>query len=426
LDQGRIRKNAPGQIFVLMCFALFVLLAFVGLAIDLGQAYLVKTTLSKAVDAAALTAMRNVSNISGRQAIATNAFNANYSTVPGLGTPPTPSVVFSLDANGNTIVTISATAPVPTSFIRIFGYNTLNVSASATALRNPLVMSLILDRSGSMNNNGGAAALPTAVSDFINFFDNATDNVADISFSGADSVDVKMTTNFTTPVTTAVESMPYRGGTYAYGGLLDGENQILSKPLAPNIIRVAVFFTDGYANTINDPNLNCTGTAKKPVPANWNYGGCAYTVGGVQECGDINTVFFMNTTTGDWTDGKPPFNGNPNTCPNVAPGGTPGTFPATGPGVSSTTNAANITLEATYRTEQLATRMRDTDKITIYSIGLGTLINKPYLLTIANDPGSPNPDSIGPQGEAAFAPDASQLDTVFQVIASKILLRISQ
>ena len=73
------------------------------------------------MDAAALTVMRNVSNISGRQAIATNAFNANYSTVPGLGTPPTPSVVFSLDGNGNTIVTVTATALVTTSFIRIFG-----------------------------------------------------------------------------------------------------------------------------------------------------------------------------------------------------------------------------------------------------------------------------------------------------------------
>ena len=121
LDQGKIRKNAPGQIFVLMCFALFVLLGFVGLAIDLGQAYIVKTTLSKAVDAAALTAMRNVGDISGREAIATNAFNANYSTVPGLGNPPTPSVVFSLDGNGNTIVTVTATASVTTSFIRIFG-----------------------------------------------------------------------------------------------------------------------------------------------------------------------------------------------------------------------------------------------------------------------------------------------------------------
>lgn len=412
LDQGKIRKNARGQIFVLMCFALLVLLGFVGLAIDLGQAYIVKTTLSKAVDAAALTAMRNVSNISGRQAIATNAFNANYSTVPGLGTPPTPSVVFSLDANGNTIVTITATAAVPTSFIRVFGsaYDTLNVSASATALRNPLVMSLILDRSGSMNSNGGAAALPTAVSDFINFFDNATDNVADISFSGADTVDVKMTTNFTTPITSAVEGMPFSGGTYAYGGLLDGDNQILSKPLAPNIIRVAVFFTDGYANTIND-KLKCTSSA---TLTNWNYGGCAYTVGGVQEC---NTVFFMDPTTGDW---------NGNNCANVAQGGTPGTFPAQMPGLSKITNAADITLDATYRTEQLATKMRDTDQITIYSIGLGTLINKPYLLTIANDPASPSPDTIGPQGEAAFAPDASQLDTVFQIIASKILLRISQ
>ena len=43
-------------------------------------------------------------------------------------------------------------------------------------------MSLVLDKSGSMNLNGGSTALPPAVTNFITYFDEGIDNVADISF----------------------------------------------------------------------------------------------------------------------------------------------------------------------------------------------------------------------------------------------------
>ena len=68
-----------------------------------------------------------------------------------------------------------------------------------------------------------------------------------------------------------------------------------------------------------------------------------------------------------------------------------------------------------------------TNNITIYSIGLGDKINEPYLQDIANDPANAATyDPSQPRGQAVFAPDASQLDAVFQTIASKVLLRLSQ
>ena len=104
----------------------------------------------------------------------------------------------------------------------------------------------------------------------------------------------------------------------------------------------------------------------------------------------------------------------------------PYVFPAQDTGTNQAINVTNITADATYRTETLATKMRTTDQITIYSIGLGNLINKPYLQDIANDPAAATYDSSQPSGEAVFAPTAAQLDAVFQTIASKILLRLSQ
>lgn len=427
MDQKKIDKSEHGQILVLLSVLIPLLIIFVGLAIDLGLAYVTKTTLSKSVDAAALAAMRNLNQgQSTATADAQNAFTVNYQSVPGLGTTPTPTITWftaSPCTPGNTCVTIAATATINTLFLRALAVlpgvgsslNTTSITVSATAQRNPLVMATINDRSGSMKNNGGSTVLGPDVKDFISYFDEGIDNVSEISFAGADSVDVSMTTSFATPIDDAVESLVFQGGTYAYGGLLDADKQILSIPPSPNVIRVAVFFTDGYANTVND-NLNCTGTPAKPVLTNWNYGGCAPV-----ECG---TLFFMNPSTGDWTNGKPPFGGSTNTCPNVSNSG--GTFPAQKPGLSTAANVTNITADATYRTVQLATKMRTTDNVTIYSIGLGNLINTTYLQEIANDPAADTYDPNQPVGAAVFAPNAIQLKAAYQTIASKVLLRLSQ
>ena len=67
-----------------------------------------------------------------------------------------------------------------------------------------------------------------------------------------------------------------------------------------------------------------------------------------------------------------------------------------------------------------------TQGITVYSIGLGDKIDTTYLQELANDPASPQYNASEPSGLAEFAPTASGLDTAFQTIASKILLRLTQ
>ena len=86
VGQLKIKIKARGQILALLAILVPILVVFVGIAIDLGRAYVTKTTLSKAVDAAALAAMRNLNQ---GQTAATNdaksAFTANYQSGPGLG-----------------------------------------------------------------------------------------------------------------------------------------------------------------------------------------------------------------------------------------------------------------------------------------------------------------------------------------------------
>jgi Flp pilus assembly protein TadG len=78
--------------------------------------------------------------------LATNIFDANY----GNGAP-TPTVTFPTDIYGDQQVQVSATVNVNTLFMRyLSNWRTVPVSDTAVATRGKLVMSIVLDRSGSM------------------------------------------------------------------------------------------------------------------------------------------------------------------------------------------------------------------------------------------------------------------------------------
>lgn len=402
LQYRKRRRNAHGQVLVMFVVLLPVLLLFVGLTIDFGVAYVTKSALSKAVDAAALSAMKNIKQgQSQATALATDAFNANYGSALGRdANPPVVNITYGTDANNNTVVNVNATATLNTYFLGVLPqFKTLAVSSSAQSTRPKLIMSLILDRSGSMNLNGGATALPPAVVNFLTYFDDSTDQVAEVSFSTLATVDVSIQTNFTSLITNAVNSMHFGGVTYSQGGLLDGQAQINSIATSPgeNVVKAAVFFTDGWANTVED-TLAC------PANTLLNFGGCAPPEAAVGWCSNYG---FYNPVTGS----------------GVGCGAT--TFPSQQTGTSETLNNLNIANEAMYRANLTATSMRQ-QNIVVYSIGLGNKISEAFLQQVANDPASVTYDPAQPEGEAVFAPTPADLDAVFQTIAAKILLRLSQ
>src|SRR5271166_410908 len=181
---GAGRCRARGQIIIMITLVIPALILFAGLAIDFGVAYTDKSALSRAVDAAALEGMRNLSqgNTIAKQ-LATDTFNVN---VQGLGTyaiPPTFTFVQNVDQYGNQTVTITGTAYWQPLFLSLFLSSPVALTASATVSRAPLYMSLVLDQSYSMTQNGGASALPSAVTNFINQFDDSADHVAVVSFA---------------------------------------------------------------------------------------------------------------------------------------------------------------------------------------------------------------------------------------------------
>lgn len=220
-----------------------------------------------------------------------------------------------------------------------------------------------------------------------------------VSFSSIATVNVSIRTGFTSVITSAVNRMAFGGATYARGGLLNGQTQINSIPTVPgeNVVKVAVFFTDGWANTINDI-LSC------PAATSLNFGGCAPPEAAVGWCRGVS---FMDPNTG-----------NGRSC-----GATQ--FPSQSAGSMQPLTMANIANDAMYRSVQVANSMLNQGTV-IYAIGLGDKISQPFLQQIANDPASSTFNPNLPVGEAVFAPTPAQLQGVFQTIAAKILLRLSQ
>jgi len=397
-----------GQIAVIYILLLPLLLLFVGFGIDFGLGFLTKTQLAKASDAVSLAVMRNLGRGQTQAtAIGISEFALNYDANSKLNaSAPSVSITYSSDSYGDPIVNVVAKAQVKTFFIGIGGIKTLTVANSSQATRPPVILSLVLDKSGSMNLNGGATALPPSVQDFLGYFIEGTDRLGEISFESIATQDVAISQTFHSPIQNSLKSMAFGGATYAQGGLLDAKAQVtgVANP-PPNSVQVVVFFTDGWANTNQD-------TLQGSLV---NYGGCSPVEAAVGWC---NGFSCMDPNTGGTISSR---SGSVGSCNGSS------TFTAQDPSITKPAqlNTTNVSQDAKYRAVQLANTMRALG-ITVYSIGLGDKIDQTYLQELANDPASPQYNANQPSGLAEFAPTASELDTAFQTIASKILLRLTQ
>jgi len=443
-----------GQITILFAFLLPFLMLFTGFAVDFGFGFLAKAELAKGCDAGNLAVMLNLGlGNASAEALGQDVFALNYGQDP-LFNSAAPTATFNItkDANGNPYCTCTANAAIRTNFIRLMGISTLNVGDYSQATRPPVILSLVLDRTGSMLGNGGSTAMPPAVEAFDQYFIEGTDQLGETSFAWSATNDVPIATTFISNIQTSVTGLKFADGTYSMGGLVSGYNQIEAVANPPvNAVKVVVFFTDGWDNTIQASLQNPT--TNKSV--NVEFGGNAATTSGFDEAPPTPNDFlaFIDPANVDLNNGKGAGAGfyggasQPTTTMTCQDGGSGGysvyatdnmancngatTFvPFGGPsdplGTSAVAiNRINITKEAEYTTVQYAETLRAAG-ITVYAIGLGDDIDETYLQEIANDPASPSYSASEPSGIALFAPQPTDLDTAFQTVAEKILLRLTQ
>jgi hypothetical protein len=303
--------------------------------------------------------------------------------------------------------------------------------AQVATPRPPVVMTLVVDRSGSMSPGApigpcqsgtqGGRYLPSAITTFITNFDETLDRAALVSFASSSSNDVPMTAPgglFKNNVIGTVNHLTWAGGTCAIAGLTNAL-RIQNATTAPtNTVKVVVFFTDGQANM--------TEGVFNGVP--YNFGGLDPVEAGCPGFMDPGAQFFLTNTAENAQ--------NNNVCANVC-GDAPTCTGGRSISASTFTNAHGverylcatwITEDATNRCVLIANQLRAAGNY-VYAVGLVGNPNAfapPSLTTLqqmANDPASPTFDPTQPVG-AAFLSEGNDLTNVFQQVAADIMLRV--
>ena len=476
--QGTDILKQDGFALIYMAATLTLLLLFTGLAVDSGRAYVVKAQLSKAVDGAALGAARNINggNPSGTAAMIFKAnFPAGYFGTSS-STDPTTDLNFfksTVDAvNGLNIVTVTATAVLPTTFMKLANFNQVTVTSSGQATRRMVDLSLVLDVSGSI-----ASQWPTvrdAARNFVDSFDAVHDRMSLVLFSnGAKVIDAMPAGRGFNKlgIESDIPNTLPGGSTNMVEGMYRGWDQLRSVPAGTQSgLRIIVLFTDGASNGVPG-DFDGSGTAKTLKTADFpkvlpDPDGQTWpnpVLGGFYDTGisgNSPASPGSSVTVGLWSDTTTlpsPYQWLPATSWHThhVSGGIPTTFPLqtaalTVNGVAqnsptrrglrnltagkypadvwNTNNSARNLLEIISD----AARSDNGDyKIRIYTIGMGVLVQ--YLLgtmpempedilkRIANDAKSPDRNLAQLEGKYFFAPTAADVAPAFQGIQNQIL-----
>ena len=136
-----------------LAVALIPMVGAVGLAIDSSIGYLLKTRMGKALDTAGLAAGR-VALDANAEEVAQQFFDANF------GKSNASVTVEPASSSSSTttfrFVTLSTRATTPTLFMRVFGHDTMTVSARSVIQRETtgMELALVMDNTGSMWGSG--------------------------------------------------------------------------------------------------------------------------------------------------------------------------------------------------------------------------------------------------------------------------------
>lgn len=276
-------RDVRGMSGVMVTMSIIPTVAVIGIATDVSRTYIVKTRLAAALDAAALAGGKNFFD-SDREAQIKKYFDANFpegfygSTVTG---------PYEMDANGNqlspghvydqndSVLRLSADVSVPTVFMSVFDFDTMDVGGAAEVTRETSLLDVVLaiDMSGSMLRNvqGGSTSNPderrialakVAAVDLIdilfgNNIENALLNIGVVPWSGkvnitengteygyaADGSTLPSAALFTTQPIAGSPDNPYREEFYRFDkhdddDIWDDDDDLVLKNWTPEISQV--------------------------------------------------------------------------------------------------------------------------------------------------------------------------------------------
>ncbi len=258
---GSSMSRQRGLVALVSVLALPFLIAFIGLAIDSARAFIVKSKLYSAVDAASIAAARAVANGEDAATQAANKFfSANIPSGFFGSSAAISGVNYAYDSYGNISITISADASVPTLFLSLIGFDSFSPQVQAQAIRRPVDLVLVIDNTTSLKLGSIGDVTQDVIDrskDFIENFHEGFDRISLVKFAFGAEVPVSFTSgrgHSRSAITSAINAFNF-GSSYnaqytnASEGMYLALNQIRNV-VNPANLKVIVFFTDGAPNTI--------------------------------------------------------------------------------------------------------------------------------------------------------------------------------
>jgi Flp pilus assembly protein TadG len=281
---NKLLRARDGAVLAIVGLAIMVLVGSIGIAVDLGRGQMAQAKLQNAVDAAGLAAGASLST-TDLQAEVTKYMNVNF-TQGTLGATIT-TITPVLNSDG-TLLTVTANATMPTTFMQIFGENTMNLSAYTEVTRSQkgMELSVVLDVTGSMCMPCTKIdALKTAAHDLIDILFGEGNNTAENLWIGI--VPFSMGVNVGTSHQAWFDPSPdtYDWGDSSWRGCAEarwetGRDLTEDTPTTEAFIPYYAADNDSYNDWIQ-PVTNSTKTCNNQSSCTCsNYGPCSCTQNG--------------------------------------------------------------------------------------------------------------------------------------------------
>jgi len=173
-----------GNVAITFAFALLPIIGFVGAAVDYSRANSVKAAMQTALDSTALMLSKEAATDT-QAVLKANALK--YFTAL-LNRPEAQNIAITVNygTTGGSNIVITANATLPADFKQFVGLSSdFSLTATSTVRWGitRLRVALVLDNTGSMNDNGKIGALQTATNNLITQLQNAVTTVGDVYVS---------------------------------------------------------------------------------------------------------------------------------------------------------------------------------------------------------------------------------------------------
>jgi Mg-chelatase subunit ChlD len=402
-----------------------VMLFLCAVAVDAGIAFLSRSRMSKAADAAGLAAAKfSGQGTAAMQAAALAVGAANF---PGASFTTTVDV----DANDVAVITVEGRRSIPTTFGHVAGITSFDVAAGTEVTRFPLDLSLVLDVSSSMVASSSFAPMQDAAKRFLDLFDEARDQLGIVAFATVAEEQYAIQKNFKAGAKAAVDALPSYPDTNLMHGIQLGRAQLQAAPVRGDGTGkrrvILVLFTDGQPTAVTDAYANVRTMDPSCAPASRDLSGAiaagaspgspirAFTESAPAGNTRRRVCFFPSTFTTNLFPS--PYSPLPVTLPD-----------------GSAVDQANGDSVRVYARARALAEARATRQVNavVFTIGLGNpsavdawrVPDQDLLRRIANENGVES--TIETKGQMFFAPDSATLEGIFEQVATRILTRLTR